>query len=141
MLAQTGVDGVTRRPRRDRQSLDFPPGPRLGRRPAGRRRPEPRRAARGALPEHYRLAEELYGPKRTLLSDAEVRHQYARLHPRHEEVRAGFALAEDPRTSGTRCWSSGTAVRPAAESRRNPSPKEESVGVAWQGFCPRNILH
>ena len=75
MIAADGRGRRDGRPRGDRQSLDFRPGPGAG----GRRCPCPRRRAlheqREVIAEHFRLAEELYGAERLLRPDAQVRHQ------------------------------------------------------------------
>jgi nifR3 family TIM-barrel protein len=93
MLAQTGVDGVSVA----RGAIGNPwifrevralaaGGPPL---------PPPSLAEqREVILEHYRLAEQLYGPKRGCYRMRKFGIKYARLHPRHAEVRAGFALAK-----------------------------------------------
>jgi hypothetical protein len=45
---------------------------------------------RDVICEHYRLAEELYGPDRCLPDMRKFAIKYSQLHPRHEEVRADF---------------------------------------------------
>jgi nifR3 family TIM-barrel protein len=46
--------------------------------------------------EHYRLAEELYGPERCLPDMRKFAIKYAQLHPQHAEVRADFCLVRQP---------------------------------------------
>ena len=85
------------RPRGDRQPVDFRAGPRLGGRP-GRRAAESAAEQRAVIAEHYRLAEELYGPKFTPSRMRKFGIKYARLHPQAEQVRDAFVAvgsAED----------------------------------------------
>jgi tRNA-dihydrouridine synthase B len=51
---------------------------------------------RDVIAEHYRLAEELYGPDRCLADMRKFAIKYSRLHPRHEEVRADFCQVKRP---------------------------------------------
>jgi tRNA-dihydrouridine synthase B len=51
---------------------------------------------RDVIREHYRLAEELYGAERCLPDMRKFAIKYARLHPRHEEVRADFCTVRQP---------------------------------------------
>lgn len=51
---------------------------------------------REVIREHYRLAEEVYGPERCLPDMRKFAIKYARLHPCHEEVRADFCLVRKP---------------------------------------------
>jgi nifR3 family TIM-barrel protein len=51
---------------------------------------------RDVIREHYRLAEEIYGPERCLPDMRKFAIKYARLHPCHEEVRADFCLVRKP---------------------------------------------
>jgi nifR3 family TIM-barrel protein len=46
--------------------------------------------------EHYRLAEELYGPDRCLPDMRKFAIKYSQLHPRHAEVRADFCGVRQP---------------------------------------------
>jgi nifR3 family TIM-barrel protein len=65
---------------------------------AGRPLPEPPtlHEQRDVIREHYRLAEELYGPERCLPDMRKFAIKYARLHPRHEDVRADFCDVRNP---------------------------------------------
>jgi hypothetical protein len=45
---------------------------------------------RDVIAEHYRLAEELYGPERCLPNMRKFGIKYSRLHPQGEIVRADF---------------------------------------------------
>jgi len=51
---------------------------------------------REVISEHYRLAEELYGPDRCLPDMRKLAIKYARLHPQHELVRADFCQVKRP---------------------------------------------
>jgi nifR3 family TIM-barrel protein len=94
MMAQTGVDGVTiargaignpwifREVRALAAGEPLPPPPSLA-------------EQREVIVEHYRLAEQAYGPKRACFRMRKFGIKYARLHPRHEEVRNAFAAAGD----------------------------------------------
>jgi len=94
MMARTGVDGVTvargaignpwifREARALAAGQSMPPPPSL-------------EEQRELIAEHYRLAEQVYGPKRAAYRMRKFGIKYARLHPRHEEVRAAFAAAGD----------------------------------------------
>jgi len=79
---------------------------------------------RDVIREHYRLAEELYGADRCLADMRKVAIKYARLHPRHEEVRAAFCAVRNP--GGWRDvldkWyaADGPGVRPPVE---DPNPR------------------
>jgi len=46
---------------------------------------------REVIGEHYRLAEELYGPDRCVADMRKFGIKYSQLHPQHEQVRADFA--------------------------------------------------
>ena len=77
------------RPRGDWQSVDFRAGPALA---AGEPLPDPPTLyeQREVIREHYRLAEEIYGPERCLPDMRKFAIKYSQLHPRHLEVRADF---------------------------------------------------
>jgi nifR3 family TIM-barrel protein len=51
---------------------------------------------RDVIREHYRLAEELYGPDRCLPDMRKFAIKYAQLHPQHEQVRADFCTVRQP---------------------------------------------
>jgi nifR3 family TIM-barrel protein len=92
MLARTGVDGVTvargaiGNPWIFRQVRELAAG-----RPA---LPPAPAEQRDVLAEHYRLAEALYGPRRTCAHMRKVGILASRLHPRADEVRAAFVAGK-----------------------------------------------
>ncbi|HEX5472104.1 MAG TPA: tRNA-dihydrouridine synthase, partial [Lacipirellulaceae bacterium] len=51
---------------------------------------------REVIREHYRLAEELYGPERCLPDMRKFAIKYSRLHPNHVEVRDDFCAVKEP---------------------------------------------
>jgi nifR3 family TIM-barrel protein len=51
---------------------------------------------RDVITEHYRLAEELYGPERCLPDMRKFAIKYAQLHPQHAEVRADLCQVKLP---------------------------------------------
>ena len=51
---------------------------------------------RDVIREHYRLAEELYGPERCLPDMRKFAIKYSQLHPQHIEVRADFCAVKQP---------------------------------------------
>jgi nifR3 family TIM-barrel protein len=51
---------------------------------------------RDVISEHYRLAEELYGPERCLPDMRKFAIKYSQLHPCHAEVRADFCQVKLP---------------------------------------------
>jgi len=51
---------------------------------------------REVIREHYRLAEEIYGPARACYVMCKFGIKYSRLHPRAEEVRDAFVAAHSP---------------------------------------------
>ena len=89
MLEYTGVDGVTvargaignpwifNQARALAAGAPLPPPPSL-------------HEQRDTIREHYRIAEELYGPERCLPDMRKFAIKYAQLHPQHAEVRADF---------------------------------------------------
>ena len=94
MLAQTGVDGVTvargaignpwifQRARALAEGRDIPP-PTL-------------REQREVIAEHYRMAEQIYGPMRCGAIMRKFGIKYARLHPQSDEVRQAFIAVTKP---------------------------------------------
>jgi tRNA-dihydrouridine synthase B len=88
MMARTGVDGVTAargaigNPWIFAQARALADG-----RPAS---PPSLGQQRRVLAEHYRLAEEVYGPRRCPQVMRKFGIKYSRLHPRGDEVRAAF---------------------------------------------------
>jgi tRNA-dihydrouridine synthase B len=93
MMAQTGVDGVTvargaignpwifREVRALAADLPPPPPPSLA-------------EQREVIAEHFRLAEEAYGPKRAAYRMRKFGIKYAQLHAQHEQVRDAFVASE-----------------------------------------------
>ncbi len=95
MIAYSGVDGVTvargaignpwifaqARALADGQPLPAPPT---------------LHEQRDVIREHYRLAEEVYGPERCLPDMRKFAIKYAQLHPQHLEVRADFCGVRQP---------------------------------------------
>ena len=89
MLEQTGIDGVTVARGAIGNPWIFSQALALSR---GEPLPQPPTLfeQRAVMSEHYRLAEEIYGPQRcgTLMRKFGIK--YAALHPRFEDVRASF---------------------------------------------------
>ena len=95
MLARTGVDGVTvargaignpwifQRARALAEGRDIPP-PTL-------------REQREVIAEHYRLAEQIYGPVRCGAIMRKFGIKYARLHPQFQQVRDAFVAVTQPK--------------------------------------------
>lgn len=94
MISQTGVDGVTAA----RGAIGNPWLFRQARAlAAGEPIPPPGLAQQGeVLAEHYRLAEQTYGPKRCCRLMRKFGIKYSRLHPRADEVRAAFVSIRTP---------------------------------------------
>jgi len=95
MMTQTGVDGVTiargaignpwifREVRALLAGRPLPPPPTLD-------------EQRHLIAEHYRLAEEVYGPTRACQVMGKFGIKYSRLHPQPEQVRDALAAARRP---------------------------------------------
>lgn len=95
MMAQTGVDGVTaargaignpwifQQARALAAGLPLPPPPSLF-------------EQREVIAEHYRLAEQIYGPVRVGCVMRKIGIKYAQLHPRPTEVRDAFVRVRIP---------------------------------------------
>lgn len=95
MMARTGVDGVTVARGAIGNPWIFREVRALA---AGGPPPAPPSLAeqREVIAEHYRLAEETYGPKRCARIMRKFGIRYARLHPRADEVRAAFIAVRAP---------------------------------------------
>jgi tRNA-dihydrouridine synthase B len=124
MLAYTGVDGVTvargaignpwifaeARALADGEPLPLPPTI---------------HEQRDVISEHYRLAEELYGPERCVPDMRKFAIKYAQLHPQHAEVRADFVTVK---RAGA--WREVLAKWYAADGPGMPMPVEEHNPLA-----------
>ena len=93
MLRYTGVDGVTVARGAIGNPWIFQQTRALA---AGMPMPEPPSLfeQRDVIAEHYRLAEELYGPERCLPNMRKFGIKYSRLHPQGDLVRADFCLVK-----------------------------------------------
>jgi len=95
MIARTGVDGVAVA----RGAIGNPwIFDQIRQLLAGRPLPPPPSLAqqRQVIGEHYRLAEEVYGPERSCQRMRKFGIKYARLHPRTDEVRDAFVRVRTP---------------------------------------------
>src|SRR5690606_34433435 len=95
MIRQTGVDGVTAARGAIGNPWIFSQARALA---AGLPLPDPPSLfeQREVIREHYRLAEELYGPQQCGPLMRKFGIKYARLHPQAEEVRAAFVSVKQP---------------------------------------------
>jgi len=95
MIAQTGVDGVTIARGASGNPWIFRQVRALA---AGRPLPAPPGLLeqREVIAEHYRLAEEIYGPKRCCSIMRKHGVKYSRLHPQADRVRDAFVAVRDP---------------------------------------------
>ncbi|MGA2798920.1 MAG: tRNA-dihydrouridine synthase [Thermoguttaceae bacterium] len=94
MFAQTGVDGVSVARGAIGNPWIFPQIRCLAR---GREMPPPGLLAqREVIAEHYRLAGEIYGPKRCCALMRKFGIKYSRLHPQAEKVREAFIAVKEP---------------------------------------------
>jgi nifR3 family TIM-barrel protein len=97
MMAYTGVDGVTVARGAIGNPWIFAQARALA---AGEPLPEPPsiHQQRDVISDHYRLAEQLYGPERCLPDMRKFAIKYSHLHPHHEAVRADFCQVKLPGT-------------------------------------------
>jgi tRNA-dihydrouridine synthase B len=95
MIEYTGLDGVTVARGAIGNPWIFAQARALA---AGEPLPDPPSLfeQRDVITEHYRLAEELYGPERCLPDMRKFAIKYAQLHPHHVEVRADFCQLKLP---------------------------------------------
>lgn len=95
MLEYTGVDGVTAARGAIGNPWVFSQARALA---AGLPLPDPPSLfeQREVIAEHYRLAEEVYGPDRCLPDMRKFAIKYSQLHPHHESVRADFCSVKEP---------------------------------------------
>jgi nifR3 family TIM-barrel protein len=95
MLAYTGVDGVTVARGAIGNPWIFAEARELL---AGRPLPDPPTVheQRGVIEEHFRLAEELYGPERCTATVRKFGIKYSRLHPQSEAIRDAFVTCKRP---------------------------------------------
>lgn len=93
MMQYTSVDGVTVARGAIGNPWIFAQARALA---AGLPLPEPPtlRMQRDVICEHYRLAEELYGPERCLPDMRKFAIKYSQLHPQHHDVRSDFCAVK-----------------------------------------------
>ena len=95
MMTQTGVEGVTVARGAIGNPWIFSQARALA---AGLPLPDPPSLfeQREVISEHYRLAEEVYGPTRSSLHMRKFGIKYSKLHPQFEEVRAALVAIKQP---------------------------------------------
>ncbi|NQT39488.1 MAG: tRNA-dihydrouridine synthase [Planctomycetes bacterium] len=95
MIATTGVDGVTVARGAIGNPWIFSQARALA---AGKPLPEPPSLfqQRDVIADHYRMAEQLYGPQRACRRMCKFGIKYSRLHPQAKEVRDAFVAASNP---------------------------------------------
>jgi nifR3 family TIM-barrel protein len=132
MLEYTGVDGVTVARGAIGNPWIFSQVRALA---AGKPLPEPPtlHEQRAIISEHYRLAEELYGPERCLPDMRKFAIKYSQLHPRHLELRADFCSVKQPGAwrEVLEKWyaADGPGVHPIVE-QPNPLARVAAMAVA-----------
>lgn len=95
MIAYTGVDGVTVARGAIGNPWVFQQVAALA---AGKPLPDPPslHEQHDVIAEHYRLAEEVYGPERCLPDMRKFAIKYSQLHPQHAEVRKDLVAVKEP---------------------------------------------
>jgi tRNA-dihydrouridine synthase len=133
MMARTGVDGVTAARGAIGNPWIFAQARALA---AGLPLPDPPGLLeqRDVISEHYRLAEEIYGPQRACRTMRKFGIKYALLHPQSDQVRDAF-LAVGKRHQWqavlARWYARDAPGRyPFAEEDRQDVPRDEPSGEA-----------
>jgi tRNA-dihydrouridine synthase B len=130
MLRYTGVDGVTVARGAIGNPWIFAQVRALA---AGKPLPDPPRLheQRDVIAEHYRLAEELYGPDHCLPDMRKFAIKYSQLHPLYEQVRADFCCVKQPGAwrDVLRKWyaDDGPGVHPCVSE---PNPQSSDAALA-----------
>ncbi|MCO6047297.1 tRNA-dihydrouridine synthase [Aeoliella sp. ICT_H6.2] len=130
MIRCTGVDGVTVARGAIGNPWVFDQARALAR---GEALPDPPSLfeQRDVIAEHFRLAEETYGPDRCVPTMRKFSIKYSQLHPRQEEVRKDFCTVKQPgawREVLQRWYATDDAgVHPAIDE---PAPVMEPAGVS-----------
>ncbi len=118
MIRETGVDGVTAARGAIGNPWIFAQARALA---AGQPLPDPPSVheQRDVIAEHYRLAEELYGPEHCGRQMRKFGIKYSQLHPRSREVRDAFIRVTRPGewTTVLDCWYTDNAPG------RHPTPE------------------
>jgi nifR3 family TIM-barrel protein len=129
MLRHTGVDGVTVARGAIGNPWIFAQARALA---AGLPLPDPPTLAeqREVIAEHYKLAEEVYGPERCVPDMRKFGIKYARLHPEHQAVRDAFVRVRQPgeyRQVLSKWYSTdGPGVHPTVDE---PNPLATEAGL------------